>query len=66
LTRSLDANEESIDLTPGVTAEAVDGLKFSDCLPRSLATDVVARRLADHESATQTLREPLARWRDTI
>jgi ATP-dependent helicase Lhr and Lhr-like helicase len=59
-----DATEKSIDLTPWVTAEAVDGLKFSECLPRSLATKVVTRRLADPESTARALGERLVGWRD--
>ncbi len=59
-----DATEESIDLTPWLTAEAVDGLKFSECLPPSLATKVITRRLADPESTARALRERLVGWRD--
>jgi len=59
-----EATEASIELTPWVTAEAVDGLKFSECLPRSLAIEVVARRLADPESTTRVLGERLVGWRD--
>jgi ATP-dependent helicase Lhr and Lhr-like helicase len=59
-----DATEKSIDLTPWVTAEAVDGLKFSECLPRGLATKVVTRRLADPESTAHALGERLVGWRD--
>jgi len=59
-----EATEASIELTPWVTAEAVDGLKFAECLPRSLATEVIARRLADPESTTRVLGERLVGWRD--
>lgn len=58
------AGPEPADLTAWVTDEAVDGLKFSDCLPRSLATTVLARRLADPASTTRALGERLAGWRD--
>jgi ATP-dependent Lhr-like helicase len=58
------ATEASIDLTQWVTAEAVDGLKFSECLPPSLATEVVTRRLADPESTAHALGERLVGWRD--
>jgi len=58
-----DATGESIDLTPWVTAEAVDGLKFSECLPQSLATAVVTRRLADDESTARALGERLVGFR---
>jgi ATP-dependent helicase Lhr and Lhr-like helicase len=59
-----NATEESVDLTPWVTAEAVDGLKFSRCLPPSLATEVVTHRLADPESAARALGERLIGWHD--
>jgi ATP-dependent Lhr-like helicase len=60
-----EATEASIDLTPWVTAEAIDGLKFSECLPPSLATRVITRRLADPEATTRVLGERLVGWRDT-
>ena len=60
----LDRSRASIDLAPWVTAEAVDGLKFSECLPRGLATEVVTRRLADPESTNHVLGERLVGWRD--
>lgn len=59
-----DATEKSIDLTPWVTAEAAEGLKFSECLPHSLATEVITRRLADPESTARARGERLAIWRD--
>jgi len=58
------ATLEPADLAPWVTDEAIDGLKFSDCLPRSLATTVLARRLADPESTARALGERIAGWRD--
>jgi ATP-dependent Lhr-like helicase len=54
---------ERIDLSPWVVAEAVEGLKFSDCLPDNLALEVVTRRLADPASTEQALREELFDWR---
>jgi ATP-dependent helicase Lhr and Lhr-like helicase len=59
-----NAAEAPIDLIPWVTTEAVDGLKFSECLPPSLATEVVAHRLTDPESTTRALGERLVGWRD--
>jgi ATP-dependent Lhr-like helicase len=59
-----NAAEAPIDLIPWVTTEAIDGLKFSECLPTSLATEVVARRLTDPESTTRALGERLVGWRD--
>jgi hypothetical protein len=59
-----NAAEAPIDLAPWVTTEAVDGLKFSECLPPRLATEVVAHRLIDPESTTRALGERLVGWRD--
>jgi ATP-dependent Lhr-like helicase len=59
-----NAAEAPIDLIPWVTTEAVDGLKFSECLPPSLAIEVVAHRLTDPESTTRALGERLVGWRD--
>jgi hypothetical protein len=58
------ATLEPADLASWVTDEAIDGLKFSDCLPRSLATTVLARRLADPASTARALGERIAGWRD--
>jgi ATP-dependent Lhr-like helicase len=58
------ATEASINLTPWVTTEAVDGLKYSECLPRSLATQVITRRLADPESTALALEERLVGLRN--
>ena len=51
-----------IDLAPWVTDAAVDGLKFSECLPFSMAKDVVARRLADPVSVAQAIAERVTAW----
>jgi ATP-dependent Lhr-like helicase len=59
-----NAVQAPIDLTPWVTTEAVEGLKFSDCLPPRLATEVVARRLTEPESTARALGERLVGWRD--
>lgn len=53
---------DEIDLAPWVTDEAIDGLKFSECLPLSMAKDVVARRLADPVSVAQAVAERLTAW----
>lgn len=50
------------DLAPWITAEAVDGLKFSDCLPRDLAVEVVTRRLDDTSSVAVALGERIDGW----
>lgn len=49
-------------LAPWVIAEAVDGLKFSECLPPHLAVEVVTRRLHDPASVTAALGERVAGW----
>jgi ATP-dependent helicase Lhr and Lhr-like helicase len=52
-----DADPSSLVLAPWITAEAVDGLKFSECLPRARATELVVRRLADPLSVALTQSE---------
>lgn len=42
-----EADLEQLVLAPWITSEAIDGLKFSECLPRHRAVELVARRLAD-------------------
>lgn len=54
----------NLDLAPWVAAEAVEGLKFSECLPKELAEQVVTHRLMDIESVNQTLIENLSAWTD--
>ncbi|MGH9280797.1 MAG: DEAD/DEAH box helicase [Acidimicrobiales bacterium] len=49
----------SVELAGWITAEAIDGLKFSECLPRPLAAEIVAKRLADPASMAQALAERL-------
>jgi len=48
---------DRIDLAPWVTAEAIDGLKFAQCLPATLARQVVTSRLADPASLRAALHE---------
>jgi hypothetical protein len=47
-------------VAPWILSDAVEGLKFADCLPEELAVEVVARRLEDITSTDQVLRERLA------
>lgn len=54
-----EAVPDSIDLAPWVLAEAVDGLKFSECLPDRLGREVVTARLADRASLMAALAEPV-------
>jgi len=51
---------EQIDLAPWVTADAIDGLKFAQCLPSALARQVVTARLADSVSLHTALEEQVA------
>ncbi|HEX4862496.1 MAG TPA: DEAD/DEAH box helicase [Acidimicrobiales bacterium] len=57
------ASPNDIDLRSGLALEAVKELKFSECLPPSLALDVVARRLRDEPGTTRVLQEPVTVWR---
>jgi ATP-dependent helicase Lhr and Lhr-like helicase len=54
---------ESVDIAPWVVQEAVDGLKFSECLPETLAIEVIARRLRDGASVTHALEDRVTAWR---
>lgn len=47
-----------------VAESAVEGLKFSACLPMDLAIAELSERLADEESLRQCLAEPVRRWVD--
>jgi ATP-dependent Lhr-like helicase len=44
---------------PDVDERAIAGLKFSEALPKRLATATLAARMADLESATRVLAEPV-------
>ena len=48
------------DISPWVVQEAVEGLKFSECLPSELALEVVTHRLTDPESVSQAVAEKLS------
>lgn len=45
------------DMRPAVDEAAIDGLKFSECLPIELATEMLERRLQDPDATQQTLKE---------
>lgn len=59
-----EATPERLDLAPWVTAEAIEGLKFAECLPRELAAKVVARRLEDPGSCRQALTERIVSYKE--
>ncbi len=52
-----EAKAHAVTLAPWITAEAVDGLKFSECLPRARAEALVAARLADFPAVASALAE---------
>lgn len=45
-----EADPTELVLAPWITAEAIEGLKFAECLPPDRASDLVAARLADPAS----------------
>jgi ATP-dependent helicase Lhr and Lhr-like helicase len=47
---------------PDVDERALDGLKFSEALPKRLATATLAVRMADLDSAVRVLAEPARFW----
>jgi ATP-dependent Lhr-like helicase len=47
------------DLAPAVSDDALRQVKFSECLPRELAAKSLAARLADTESVSTVLAEPI-------
>ncbi len=56
------ATDAEVDLAPWIIIEAVEGLKFAECLPPEQAVAVVTRRLADATSVDVVLGERLAAW----
>ena len=44
-----------------IDADAVNALKFSDCLPRDMATRMLQRRLSDLPAIRAVLAEPMTR-----
>jgi ATP-dependent Lhr-like helicase len=45
-------------ILPRVNEEALDGLKFSECLPAEVATEVVRSRIADEQGIADVLGRP--------
>ena len=55
---------KAVDIPPPIVDQrALRGLKFAACLPRALAENVVADRLADPGAAHEACRERLTGWR---
>jgi len=48
-----------VSLRDAIVPEAIEGLKFADCLPYDMALRVVTARLDDRPNAAITLDEPL-------
>ena len=46
-------------IVPQANEQALDGLKFSECLPRELATRVVEARLSDAPGVAEVLERPM-------
>ena len=44
---------------PQASEQALDGLKFSECLPPELATRVVQARLSDTRGVAEVLERPM-------
>jgi ATP-dependent Lhr-like helicase len=53
------ASMPDTDLAPDVDPTAIDGLKFSQCIPTSMAADLLGRRMTDLPAVAATLAERL-------
>ncbi len=53
--RAHDVNEMSV----AVEEHAIEGLKFSECLPRDLALDMLRTRLCDSPAVQYILEQPV-------
>jgi len=54
-----EVRDDKRGLAPWIIAEAIDGLKFSECLSRDRAVEVVTRRLADSPAVDEVTRSAL-------
>ena len=50
---------DSASIAPEIADEAIVGLKFSECLPKELAAQVLQRRTCDREAVETVLEERL-------
>lgn len=57
---------ERLDIAPWVVADAIEGLKFAECLPDELARTVITLRLADPASVYLTLGEAVSGWYENV
>ena len=46
-------------MCPAVNEQAIEGLKFSECLPQELALEMLQERLRDDQSTTSLLKIPV-------
>lgn len=51
---------DAAEMRPVADEAAIDGLKFSECLPIDLAKEMLERRLQDHESTRRVLEEQVS------
>lgn len=54
-----EADLGKLVLAPWIAAEAIEGLKFAECLPPALAVEIVARRLEDPGAVSLVCEERL-------
>jgi len=47
------------EMYPSIEEQAIDGLKFSECLPRELAIEMLEHRLQDSESTRKLFQQPV-------
>lgn len=53
-----------VTIAPWIADEALEGLKFAECLPRQTALAVIERRLSDPEGVASTLAQAVIGWRE--
>ena len=56
---SLIASRIRDEITPAPSEEAIDNLKFGECLPPSIVGEVFAARFNDPEALANLCREPI-------
>ena len=50
-------SQDVVSIRPVVDQDAIEGLKFSECLPDHLAVEMLERRLSDTDSVRKTLEQ---------
>ena len=51
--------QDAVTMRPAVDEAAIDGLKFSACLPIDMATELLVRRMCDAKATERVLRAPV-------